>query len=383
MEDPEYSEVDESGKHDTAVGGTTDMLTEKEMKLIEAFREMKMDPIIEDPDDLERILKRGIKREETYTDRMPSLTDRYRPLVHGGSSIRTEGMGASYHFPKLSIFSGDDNKGEVSWPAFKYEILALLAERTFNAEQIMLGVRRALRGTASDIIRRLGIGVGIEDVIRKLESTYAMIDTKESVMRRFYSCTQGNDTINAYASKLEELHAQAVELGAIRRGDDLLLKQVFYQGLKLELKHIAHYKFDTEPDYDRFKIELRKMEADMKQSEAPRTKACHAAQTVEEKNELRELKDLVKQLNYKVDQIQKEKDNPPQQQPPYFFGGRRYHRFAGRYRGDSGRGRGSYRPSRPLATNTFRGACHRCNERGHFAKDCRKDFRDIDRNLNE
>lgn len=112
-----------------------------------------------------------------YTYMQPSLSDRYRHIEATGSPNLTDGMGALYHFPKLSIFSGEDNKGKVSWPASKYEIQTLTAERTFSAEQIMLGVRRALRRTASDIIRRLGIGVGIGDVMIYLESTYAMLDT--------------------------------------------------------------------------------------------------------------------------------------------------------------------------------------------------------------
>jgi hypothetical protein len=54
-----------------------------------------------------------------------------------------------------------------------------------------------------------------------------------------------------------------VELKAIVKNENIL-KQMLYQGLRLELKHIAQYKFDTFPDYDRFKMELRKLEAELK-----------------------------------------------------------------------------------------------------------------------
>lgn len=80
----------------------TDTLTEKEKMLIDAFRGMKLDPSIENPDDLERILKRGIKREDTASK--PSLADRYSHIEHIRAPIRTDGMSASYHFPKLPIF---------------------------------------------------------------------------------------------------------------------------------------------------------------------------------------------------------------------------------------------------------------------------------------
>lgn len=42
-----------------------------------------------------------------------------------------------------------------------------------------------------------------------------MVVTKESVKRKLNVCTQGNDTVNIYASKLEELDALALEPGDI------------------------------------------------------------------------------------------------------------------------------------------------------------------------
>ena len=97
--------------------------------------------------------------------------------------------GSLHSYQKFTIFSGDGNKAEASWEAFKFEVESLLEEHTFIEEQVLLGIRRALKGTASDIMRRLGTGLTVRDVITKLNSPYGSIDSSESVMRKFYSCT--------------------------------------------------------------------------------------------------------------------------------------------------------------------------------------------------
>ena len=280
---------------------------------------------------------------------------------------------ASYSFPKLSSFSGDGNKGEVSWETFKYEIEALMQEYTFTDEQVMLGVRRAVKGTASDIVRRLGTGISIQTVIRKLNSTYGNIECAESVMRKFYSCTQGSDPVSVYAVRLENIYSQAVDLGSISR-NETLLKQVLYQGLKMDLKHTAQYKFDTIADYDRFKIDLRKLEADLKLPES-KNKTCLAAQKIEDKKDFSHLESTIMELKEKIERLENDRYSDRNAQNFAYEGHRGFRRPSGRFRGNPGRGeyssRGSgYRLRRPLAGNNFRGSCFRCGNRGHFAKDC-------------
>lgn len=277
-----------------------------------------------------------------------------------------EQKSGSYHFPKLSHFFGEEGKGDVTYAAYRYEVESLLTHKVFTEEQILLGIRRSVKGTANDIVRRLGTSVTVRDILKKLDSTYGSIESQESILRKFFSCTQGKDTVNAYASRLEELHAQAIELKAIDRSSDDLLKQVLYQRLDTELKHTAQYKYETIKDYDRFKIELRKFEADLHK---PVPKTCHAAQKVPE-DELSSLKSTVKLLEEKINQLQKDKDTtyPPPQQ--YYVSNRRYSRSTGRFRG---RGRGNYVPRRPIAGNAFRGACHNCGQNGHYARDCQED----------
>lgn len=50
------------------------------------------------------------------------------------------------------------------------------------------------------------------------------------------------------------------------KNNDEQLKSVLYEGLIPEIKHQASYKNDMISDYDRFKIELRKIEAELNET---------------------------------------------------------------------------------------------------------------------
>lgn len=408
-------------------------ISDEEMKWIDALRTFKLNPGEGGPEELKKFLTHFNKKQEEFAAKTSSLADidikpvvkpkikmetKYEhkpdiPLLNTGDASHTHtdlptSFGNTYHFPKLSIFSGDGSKGEVTWEAYKYEIESLITEHSFSEEQLMLGIRRSLRGTAGDIIRRLGTGITVQETLIKLSSTYGSIESAESVMQKFYSCVQGNDSVLTYSTRLEDIYAQAIELQAIPKGSEKLLKQVLYQGLRMELKHIAQYKFDKVDDYDRFKIELRKFEAEIKIPDS-KAKPCHSAQKIEGKNEVNELKDTVKLLQERLDQLEKQKESQPVTNNSFFPRNRLSRRPFGRTIGNPGRGRGQYQPSRPIAINTFRGlcnkcgkrghftrdcfskyttysvTCYRCGEKGHFAKDCQVDYKDIkkDKNLKE
>ena len=269
--------------------------------------------------DLLKYLRSREKKTEVKTvDPNPLLTPLKEPitpimpqfsLFSGEPDIKSKSH-CHYQPPILSIFYGEDNKGEVTWETFKFEVEALLSDGIFTQEQILFGIRRSVKGKAGDIVRRLGTGVTVNEILKKLDSTYGIIENRQTILRKFYSCSQGTDSVNAFASKLEDLYAQAIQLGALKK-DDNLLHEALYQGLNPELRHIEQYKSETTMDYDRFKIELRMLEADMKSLD-PKVKTCHATQLPQEKKEekkdMEQLKEMMKVLSDKVDQLQKEKE---------------------------------------------------------------------------
>lgn len=275
----------------------------------------------------------------------------------------------SSQYPRLSNFNGD--KGDVSWETYKFEIEAVVRAGSFTENQILLGIRRSVRGEPGDIVRRLGIEATLDDVVTKLNSTYGFIDTREMVLKKFYSCTQqAGEKLTSFASRLEELFAQACDLKALRRTDSEVLKQVLYQGLQKDLKQMATYHCNTVDDYDRFKIELRKMEADLGSGEK---KPCKPAVNTHADSELSEVKELLKKLNDRIDKIEKNKEEdsskrPQNSQYKYSGKGRQFSYKSGDI--DRSRGRGKY--TRPTGRGTFmpNPNCFTCNEKGHLARDC-------------
>ena len=78
-----------------------------------------------------------------------------------------------------------DGKGEVTWSTFKFEVEGLMSGK-FTPEQILLGIRRALKGEAGDRIRRLGSGATLDYVMKQLENDYGTLESKESIMKQLY-----------------------------------------------------------------------------------------------------------------------------------------------------------------------------------------------------
>ena len=170
----------------------------------------------------------------------------------------------------------------------------------------------------------------------------------------------------------------------LREDKESYFKKVLFAGLRSELSLRSAYKNDITDDYDKFKLELRKMENDIRieQVEIKKCSVASALNTDKPKSEIGELKTLLEQLNSRIDKIEKEKEelreqlnrqsrNPTQPINLNFnrgFGGRKRYRRG--YRGQ-GRGRGQYEPQRPLAGNTLAPRkCYICDSTEHLKKDC-------------
>ena len=181
-------------------------ISEEDKKLLAAFHSLTVKPKVETTEDLLSFMKHMgkelEKNEASGTGAIPKET-----VIPG-----------KHHYPRISTFFGEENKGEVSWPTFKFEVEALQTEKVFTEEQILLGIRRAVKGNASDVLRRLGIGVGIKQVMDKLQSTFGSIESQETILRKFYACQQQpSESVVTYASRVEEMFQRAVALGGMKK----------------------------------------------------------------------------------------------------------------------------------------------------------------------
>ena len=352
-----------------------------EMKLLQAIRIMGLEPKLESPDDL-------VKLSKVFTG-----------AKAGPHKEADDKPPPKHQYPKFSIFYGEENKGEVSWDTLRFEIKSSIHDEVFSHDQILFGIRRCLKGHAADKLRRLGTEVELEQVLDYFESAYGTVQTRETIMKKFYTCEQkASETVESYSSRLEELFDKAVELKALHRTDTEILKQVLHSGLKKELKHMSVYQNDKLTGYEEFKHELRKIEADLKEKPEEK-KPCNPAVPTESKASS-EVTELLKKLNDRIDKLEQGQQQhhhqqqrqqqqqqqhyhqgyfaPQQQEFQFRFPGQ--HPWKGPRRGrgargrgyNGGRGRDDYRPQRPTGSRTMTPACFICGERDHIQIDCPK-----------
>ena len=228
----------------------------------------------------------------------------------------------------------------------------------------------------------------VKEILKKLSSSFGDIDTPELIMKKFYAVEQkSTESLITYAARVEELFAQAVEVKALQATQENILKSVFYQGIKQPLKQCGNLKYETTIDYDRFKIEMRKIESDLQASSKKETETSTKCQAVNQKpSEMQEVKDLLTKMNEKINALEEKQEQQQQQYTPYTsYRGRGQYRGPRHHRGDYNRGsyqrgRGQYRPTRPTGSSTFRPAapytqqkkftCYSCGGENHIARNC-------------
>lgn len=358
MSDTEIRDMDlddDINKQDEATGG----VSKEEMHLIETLRAIGITPRVGSTDMLKLAKAFGVDTDEETKPRIPQVKQ---------EEIPTRGSGL-YHFPKFPIFYGEDGKGEGGWASFKFEVLSVLAEDIYQEEQILTGIRRSVKGSAADKLRRIGYGSSVEQVLDKLEKSYGIIETVEGIMKQFYTCEQrDNETVESYASRLEDLFEKAVELKGLRMSDVQILKQVFHSGLRKDLKQMSTYQCDKLKTFDEFKQEVRRMEADVKGDQKDKIPCKPAVQ-----KEDTEVTRLLKKLNERIDQLEKNQQKPTEQDnhgDDWRRSNRGWMNTRGYGRGRGQNTRGSYKPTRPTAGRNFVPTCFICNEKGHLQRNC-------------
>ena len=279
-------------------------LTEEEGKnLIEAFNKLKIKPKADTPADLEAWLKAfgGVKAEPS------GPTGDTHGATSGGTAGGTskETIVTSQH-PRISYFYGDKVKGEATYAQWVYEVKCLLQEETHKPETIAQAIRHSLR-EASSIVRRLGIGATVNDILSKFNSVYGEVDTKEHLLATVYSAKQEDDEdVTKWSCRLEDILSSAVDRKLVDAKDvNEMLRNMFWQGLKPTLKDNPGYKFEKITDFDQLRVELRKLEQDHlhPQSNVPH---CPISQTSKKENsELKEMKTMIQSLSNTVEQLEK------------------------------------------------------------------------------
>ena len=230
------------------------------------IKDIKQDPKMEQ----ERILQQLEKKQEMFKEKGSEVDRTFTEK----SSLHQEEATASkekivftdpYSFPKLSPFSGDEirSKNVASYEEWKYEVDCLMQDGSYKESQLGQAIRKSLRSQAKRVVMPLGASASVSEIMKKLESVFGSVATRESIMREFYTATQQQEeSVTAWGLRLEEILQRAMEKGHVRAEDrNDLLKDTFWRGLRSEkLKNATRVHFESISNFELLRRAVREEE---------------------------------------------------------------------------------------------------------------------------
>ena len=190
------------------------------------------------------------------------------------------------NIPKLSAFSGEIAKGEVSFEQWSYELQTLC--KSYSDSALREGIQHSLRGAAADAVGNMGLNVPLDIILKKFTIIYGKVKSFDVLMKDFYRAAQGEDeTISSFATRIEGLPFQIRDRFPNQlphQEEQRLLKDHLFHGSGKSICDSVKYCFaDTTVDYMHFLEEYRKSEDEWKAGQAKaasRVKAKAAAATL-------------------------------------------------------------------------------------------------------
>ena len=111
------------------------------------------------------------------------------------------------NIPKLSAFSGERAKGEVSFEQWSLELQTL--RKTYSDSALQEGMQWSLIGAAADTDRNLGPDVPLDTIIKKFTIMYGNVKSFDLLMQDFYCANQKEEeSIPSFATRIEGLLSQ-------------------------------------------------------------------------------------------------------------------------------------------------------------------------------
>jgi hypothetical protein len=266
--------------------------------------------------------------------------------------------------PWLTKFSGENAENYVIW---RHQVVSLM-ESGHPVNEIFNAVRSSLLGQAAKILARMGTQVTLQDIVDQMDSIYGSVESKSDLLAAFFSARQGsNETVADWSCRLEETLDLIKRQGELPSDPNKMLRTMLWTGLRPDLKDISMYIYDRTEDFNKLRIELRRLE---KQHPPVTTKTpapCKPQQSAESEMTaaIKKLSNQLQQLTTDVTQMKKQmarKQNEPEPTPchPSFS--------------QESRAEGNVRPTGNSEYNQqsrSRMQCYRCGGFDHIAIGCR------------
>lgn len=217
--------------------------------------------------------KPGVKYEQDYDSpphRPPPPTPMRKSSLSSSVRDGSDLFGGSgyYNRPRIPTFSGDQ-KGEITFDVWKYEVSCIIREGNFGNTVLVQAMRNALKGQARSLLLTMPKTATPQQILDKLEGVYGNVYSSEALLQKFYTeKQQPNQSVADYGMKLESILQSAIDRGHINSASkDEMLRSKFWSGLSDPLlRNASRHKYDNIKNFDELRREVRAIELDLMNS---------------------------------------------------------------------------------------------------------------------
>lgn len=242
----------------TNVQAITSQLMERLTLHLDEKVERLQDMVHRSQTDLKKEVSQNVM--ETVDRAVKKTGDRdLREQIHMQAAVNTKKP------PKLSWFSGEDNKNktEVTYAQWAYEVL--MVKDNYSEEVMKEAIARSLKGTAADLIRFLGPHVTLQQMMEKLETVYSTVSSFDTLMQGFYNLSQGpREKVQQFATKMESTLNQIQVQFPDRMGPnekEVKLKERLFHGMKKNVRDTIRFRYsDPSTTYTQLLVHARAAE---------------------------------------------------------------------------------------------------------------------------
>ena len=350
---------------------------DERQQLVSIFESLDVKPKMDNADDLKNWMADYVKDQGRMANPGDQLATGTVPKVPIDTTTHV------IHDPKISIFSGGSNPKEITYEAWRYEVMTLLQEGTHKLNDVTTAAKKSLRGDASKVVRRLGIHADMHMIRKKLDGIYGTVEDTEDLLGKFYSTQQQSDeSVASWGCRLEDLLDRALHDHPLpTQSMNDMLRTKFWNGLLPHLREPMRNKAEVIVNFDDLLIAARKIEnehpniitakqnKDSEKSKRPQVKMVSAEMNTPPTSDMETLKGLVCSLTTKVDELQQNFNSKVSTAKPKYSGNRQQRQQWSKHNsGESSFDKGSGK--RPPIT------CYRCGQVGHLKHGCRVELTD-------
>lgn len=338
---------------------------------------MKAKPVVLFPDPVQQHINISATADPTQFNKLPAQQSSF--LIFGGKKYapvdEPEVLGESgqvgfaastphhnqtfvypgnNHNTRISTFSGDDK--ECGYEQFKFDVAALQSQGTPEGN-VILSIRRALKGVAQETLVHMGPGVSLYQIMQKFDIMFGDVNPLDVLLSKFYSASQrANESVMQWYTRLEDL------AGRIRQKDpskipadeyQRIINTKFHAGLQnANIKNALRHVFDQDPDSIQLFVSARMVETEFANS----AKAHQISTDI--------TPSMQKQLQTVLDKLAILEENAKQSKKQEYVPQRRPNNTGFQPRLNN------YQSQQSDQTGGFKGSCYRCRQFGHLKRDC-------------